>query len=89
MNTAFAQDGLFIYIPDNVKLEKPVQMISIINSPENLLLQNRNLVILGKNSHLTLVMCDDSTNQQRASTIRSRKSSWMRAPAWTITSCRT
>ncbi|MBW6461219.1 MAG: Fe-S cluster assembly protein SufD [Bacteroidales bacterium] len=64
MNTAFAQDGLFIYIPDNVLLEKPVQMISIINHTDNLLLQNRNLVILGKNSRLTLVMCDDSTNQQ-------------------------
>jgi Fe-S cluster assembly protein SufD len=64
MNTAFARDGLFIYIPDNIVLEKPVQMISIINHNENLLLQNRNLVILGKNSSMTLVMCDDSTNQQ-------------------------
>jgi Fe-S cluster assembly protein SufD len=45
-------------------LEKPVQMISIINHNENLLLQNRNLVILGKNSRMTLVMCDDSTNHQ-------------------------
>jgi Fe-S cluster assembly protein SufD len=64
MNTAFARDGLFIYVPDNIVLEKPVQMISIINHHENLLLQNRNLVILGKNSRMTLVMCDDSTNQQ-------------------------
>jgi len=64
MNTAFARDGLFIYVPDNVVVEKPVQMISIINHNENLLLQNRNLVIIGKNSHMTLVMCDDSTNQQ-------------------------
>lgn len=64
MNTAFAQDGLFIYIPDHVSLDRPLQMISIINSQENLLLQNRNLVILGKHSHLTLVMCDDSTNQK-------------------------
>jgi len=68
MNTAFARDGLFIYIPDNVVLEKPVQMISIINHEENLLLQNRNLVIIGKNSHMTLVMCDDSTNQQSSFT---------------------
>lgn len=64
MNTAFAQDGLFVFIPDNVILENPVQMISIINHDENLLLQNRNLVILGKNSRMTLVMCDDSTNHQ-------------------------
>jgi Fe-S cluster assembly protein SufD len=64
MNTAFARDGLFVYIPDNVVLAKPVQMISIINNDENLLLQNRNLVIMGRNSHMTLVMCDDSTNNQ-------------------------
>ena len=64
MNTAFTQDGLFIFIPDSVVLEKPVQMISIINHHENLLIQNRNLVILGKNSKMTLVMCDDSTNHQ-------------------------
>jgi Fe-S cluster assembly protein SufD len=64
MNTAFARDGLFVYIPDNVVLENPLQMISIINHHENLLLQNRNLVILGKNSRMTLVMCDDSTNHQ-------------------------
>jgi Fe-S cluster assembly protein SufD len=64
MNTAFARDGLFIYIPDDVVLETPLQMISIINHEENLLIQNRNLVIMGKNSRMTLVMCDDSTNQQ-------------------------
>ena len=64
MNTAFARDGLFIYVPDNVVVEKPIQMISIINHDENLLIQNRNLVIMGKNSRLTLVVCDDSTNQQ-------------------------
>ncbi len=64
MNTAFARDGIFIYIPDNVVIEKPVQMISIINHSENLFLQTRNLIILGKNSHLTLVHCDDSTNHQ-------------------------
>lgn len=64
MNTAFAQDGLFIYVPDGVVIEKPIQLISIIHHEENLLLQSRNLIILGKNSGMTLVHCDDSTNHQ-------------------------
>ncbi len=64
MNTAFAQDGMFIYVPDNVEIVKPIQMISILNHSRNLLVQNRNLVILGKNSKFTLVHCDDSTNHQ-------------------------
>jgi Fe-S cluster assembly protein SufD len=64
LNTAYTQDGLFIYVPDNVVMERPIQMISIINHTDNLLIQNRNLVILGKNSKLTLVQCDDSTNHR-------------------------
>jgi len=64
LNAAFSRDGVFIYIPDNVVIEKPIQMIGIINHPENLFLQTRNLIILGKNSKLTLVHCDDSTNHQ-------------------------
>ncbi|MCF8228279.1 MAG: Fe-S cluster assembly protein SufD [Bacteroidales bacterium] len=62
MNTAFAQDGVFIYVPDNVKVAKPIQMINIINKNENIFIQNRNLVILGRNAELSLVHCDDSIN---------------------------
>ena len=63
LNTAFALDGIFIYVPDNVKANKPVQIISILNKQENVLVQPRNLVIVGKNSKLTLVHCDDIFSQ--------------------------
>jgi len=64
LNLAFAQDGFFIYVPDNVVVEKPMQMVSIINWEKGLFIQTRNLVILGKNSSMTMVHCDDSTNQE-------------------------
>jgi Fe-S cluster assembly protein SufD len=64
LNLAFAQDGFFIYVPDNVVVDKPMQMVSIINWNEGLFIQTRNLVILGKNSKMTMVHCDDSTNQE-------------------------
>jgi Fe-S cluster assembly protein SufD len=64
LNLAFAQDGFFIFVPDGVEVEKPMQMVSIINWEEGLFIQTRNLVILGKNSKMTMVHCDDSTNQQ-------------------------
>ncbi len=60
LNTAFAQDGIFIYVPDNVTVEKPIQMVNIINIDENIFVQPRNLIVLGKNARLTLVHCDDS-----------------------------
>ncbi|NVO03611.1 MAG: Fe-S cluster assembly protein SufD [Bacteroidetes bacterium] len=62
LNTAFSQDGIFIYVPDNVKVNKPVQIINVTNSEEKLFVQPRNLFIVGKNSELTIVNCDHSLN---------------------------
>ncbi len=64
LNTAFAQDGIFIYVPDNVTVPDTIQMVNIVDSDRNLMLQTRNLVILGNNSHLRLVQCDDSINHK-------------------------
>jgi Fe-S cluster assembly protein SufD len=63
LNTSMAQDGVFIYVPDNVEPEKAIQLVSIINYDKSLFVQTRNLIILGKNSKLRLVQCDDTTNQ--------------------------
>ncbi len=64
LNTAFAQDGVFIYVPDNVKSPKPVQLINVIHHDKNLFLQSRNLIVVGANAKLSLVHCDDSYNHQ-------------------------
>ena len=40
-NTAFAQDGLLIYIPKNVVVEKPIQLINILRSDVPLLVNRR------------------------------------------------
>ena len=60
LNTAFMQDGFFVYIPENVHLSKPMQVVSIVNTTQNLLIQTRNLIIAERNSTLKLVHCDDS-----------------------------
>ena len=61
INTAIAEDGLFIYVPDNTIMERPIQLIKLVNRP-GLMLNTRNLIILGKNSSLTFLHCDDSIN---------------------------
>ena len=68
LNTAFAQDGIFIYVPDGVETYKSLQMVNILNRDHELFVQNRNLIILGKNSKLKLVHCDDSHNHQASLT---------------------
>lgn len=66
LNTALFQDGVFIYVPDNTEVTKPLQMVNILNSSEQQFVQTRNLIIVGKNSKLTLVHCDDALNQNRS-----------------------
>lgn len=53
-------DGVFIYVPDNVTVENPFQIISLINSREDLLVQNHNVIRVGKNATITIIQCDDS-----------------------------
>jgi Fe-S cluster assembly protein SufD len=68
LNTAYAQDGIFIYVPDGVETYRTIQMVNILNREDNVFVQNRNLVVLGKNSKLTLVHCDDSHNHMSSFT---------------------
>lgn len=68
LNTAFAQDGVFIYVPDNVNVDVPIQMVNIIRSEQDIMIFPRNLVVVGKSSKLTLVHCDDSIEQEKSFT---------------------
>ena len=54
-------DGIFIYVPDNVKVEKPFQIVSLVNTQDNLLIQNRHIISVGKNAEISIIQCDDST----------------------------
>ncbi len=60
LNTAFIQDGLFIYVPEGVKVEKPIQLINIVYSDMPVFLQPRHLIIADKHSEVTVVHCDHS-----------------------------
>lgn len=58
LNTAFAQDGVFVYVPDDVVLERPLQIINLLRAKADLMGFQRNLVILGKNAKATVLVCD-------------------------------
>lgn len=65
INTLFAQDGFLVYIPENVTIEKPIQIINILNSEINTFSQQRNLIIAGKNAAARIVVCDHTLSSVR------------------------
>lgn len=64
LNTAFAQDGMFLYIPDGFVMEKPIQIINLLRGNNPLLVNQRNLFIAGKNSQAKVIVCDHTLTHQ-------------------------
>ncbi len=55
LNTAFSKEGAFIHIPKNVVLPKPVQILNFsTGSEKEIMLQPRNLIVVGENSHVQI-----------------------------------
>ncbi len=58
LSSMFAQDGFFIYVPDHIQLDFPIQIINIMRSDVPLMANAHNLVVVGKNSKAQLLVCD-------------------------------
>lgn len=57
-NTAFAQDGVFLYVPERVMVEKPIQLVNILRADVNFMVNRRVLVVLEEGAQARLLACD-------------------------------
>ena len=64
-NGAFAQDGFFMYVPKNVVLDKPVQLINIMRSSVDFMAISHNLIILDEGARAQLLVCDHTSDDVR------------------------
>ncbi len=56
LNTAFAKEGAYIYIPRNKEVEKPIEIINFATRNElALMMQPRNLIVVGENAHVQII----------------------------------
>lgn len=58
LNTACSKDGIFLYVPENQVMDKPIQIIHLLLSDQNEMAQHRNLFIAEKNSQAEVIICD-------------------------------
>ena len=58
INTLFAQDGFLLYVPDGVIIEKPLQLITLLSSKVDLMVNRRIMVVLGRDAQAKLLLCD-------------------------------
>jgi Fe-S cluster assembly protein SufD len=64
LNTAFSQDGIFLYVPDGAIMDKPIQIIHLLLSDKNQMVHHRNLFVVGKNASAQVIICDHTLAPQ-------------------------
>ena len=56
LNTAFSKEGVFIHVPKNIAVEKPVEVVHVATGNEAaLMLQPRNLIVIEENSEIEII----------------------------------
>ena len=66
LNTAFAQDGAFIYVQKNTVVESPVFVFHIYDTASvDVFTQSRNLIVVEENADITIVEDFQNSNGER------------------------
>jgi len=72
LNTMLAQDGMLVYVPKNVKVDRAIQVINILKStPQNaqrvvpdLMVNRRVLIILEAGAEIKMLFCDHAADDR-------------------------
>ncbi|MBR7170836.1 MAG: Fe-S cluster assembly protein SufD, partial [Prevotella sp.] len=62
LNTMLAQDGLFVYVPKNVKVDRAIQIINILRSDVDMMVNRRVLIVVEEGAEVKLLFCDHSAD---------------------------
>jgi len=72
LNTMLAQDGLLVYVPKNVKVDRAIQVINILKAtPKNaqrvlpdLMVNRRVLIVLEESAEIKMLFCDHAADDR-------------------------
>ena len=72
LNTMLAQDGMLVYVPKNVKVDRAIQVINILKAtPQNaqrvvpdLMVNRRVLIVLEEGAELKMLFCDHAADDK-------------------------
>lgn len=64
LNTMLAQDGLFVYVPRGVVAERTLQIVNILRSDVDLMVNRRVLIVLEDNAEARILFCDHAADDR-------------------------
>lgn len=64
LNTMLAQDGLLVYVPKNVVVDRAIQVINILRSDVDLMVNRRVLIVVEEGAEVKLLFCDHAADDR-------------------------
>ena len=64
LNTMLAQDGLLIYVPKGVAVDKTIQVVNILRSDVDLMVNRRVLIVLESGAQAKVLFCDHAMDER-------------------------
>lgn len=64
LNQLLAQDGMFLYVPDGVQLERPIQLVNMMYGNVDMMAASHNVAIIGNNAKAQVLVCDHAYGSQ-------------------------
>ena len=66
LNTMLAQDGLLVYVPKGVRVDRAIQVINILKRPGgvSLMVNRRVLIVLEEGAELKMLFCDHAADDR-------------------------
>ena len=64
LNTMLVQDGVFVYVPRGVVMERPIQLVNIFNSAAPLMGVRRLLIVIEEDAKAQMLICDHTQNNE-------------------------
>jgi len=65
LNTMLAQDGLYVYVPKGVVVDRAIQVINILRSDVDLMVNRRVLIIVEEGAEVKFLFCDHAADDRR------------------------
>ncbi len=64
LNTMLAQDGLFVYVPRNVKVDRAIQVVNILRADVDLMVNRRVLIVMEQGAEAKFLFCDHAADDR-------------------------
>ena len=64
LNTMLAQDGLLVYVPKNVVVDRAIQVINILRSDVDMMVNRRVLIVVEEGAEAKLLFCDHAADDR-------------------------